>query len=89
MKIKRWDNNQAVMVIVEEVNQARELFPSFPECPYRGLAVIGEEFGELQQAALQHDYEGGDRKAIRKEAVQLGAVVIRFLTMLPPEATND
>jgi len=82
-KVKRWVQHEAEIAVHEEVLNAIELFPSFPECPYRGLAVIGEEFGELQQAVLQSDYEGGNRVKIRKEAVQLGAMVIRFLTMLP------
>lgn len=44
---------------------------------YVQLAVLGEEFGELQKAALQFDYEGGDRDAILKECIQVGAMACK------------
>ncbi len=50
---------------------------------YEMLAVLGEEFGELQQAVLQFDYEGGSRDHILKECIQVGAMAcktFRFIT---------
>lgn len=50
---------------------------------YEMLAVLGEEFGELQQAALQFDHEGGRRDHILKECIQVGAMAcktFRFIT---------
>jgi hypothetical protein len=44
---------------------------------YVQLAVLGEEFGELQKAALQFDYEGGNRDAILKECIQVGAMACK------------
>ena len=51
---------------------------------YEMLAVLGEEFGELQQAVLQFDYEGGSLDHILKECIQVGAMAcktFRFLMM--------
>jgi hypothetical protein len=44
---------------------------------YVQLAVLGEEVGELQKAALQFDYEGGNRDAILKECIQVGAMACK------------
>jgi hypothetical protein len=44
---------------------------------YVMLAVLGEEFGELQKAALQFDYEGGNRDALLKECIQVGAMACK------------
>lgn len=50
---------------------------------YEMLAVLGEEYGELQQAVLQFDYEGGSRDRMLKECIQVGAMAcktFRFIT---------
>ncbi len=51
---------------------------------YEMLAVLGEEYGELQKAVLQFDFEGGRREHILKECIQVGAMAcktFRFLMM--------
>ena len=44
---------------------------------YEMLAVLGEEFGELQQAVLQYDYEGGTREHLLDECIQVGAMAAK------------
>lgn len=45
-----------------------------------GMAAA-EEMGELAQAILQHRDEDGDRKRIRDEAIDLGALCIQVLLL--------
>jgi len=47
-----------------------------------GLAVC-EEAGELAQAVLQARFEGGDLNRIRQEAIDLGALCLQVLAILP------
>lgn len=67
-----------------EVTKATDKFPTWPTDPLHALAVLGEEFGELTKAVLQHTYE--PHKAtlddVREEAVQVSAMAIRFLLSL-------
>lgn len=67
-----------VVEILEELRKAATKFPSWPTDPFHALAIVGEEFGELQQSFLKANYEGAD-EADRKEAIQLAAMAIRFL----------
>ena len=41
--------------------------------------VASEECGELCQAILKTNHEGGDRDRIRQEAIDLGAVCLQIL----------
>ena len=43
------------------------------------LNIISEEIGEMIQACNQYNYENGDKKEIKKEALQSAAMIIRFL----------
>lgn len=59
---------------------------------YEMLAILGEEFGELQQAVLDYDYHGGSRDDILKEAVQVGAMAaktFRFVHLHPAAPRVD
>jgi hypothetical protein len=70
------------MAVSEELRRA-DAKHGDAEDLYVALAVLGEEFGELQQAALQFDYEGGSRDHILKECIQVGAMAcktFRFIT---------
>jgi hypothetical protein len=68
----------AARVFLEMYNAERK-FPTFPVDPIHAAAVVEEEAGELIQAALQFTYEGGSVDAMAKEAVQVGAMALRFL----------
>ncbi len=49
--------NEIVDEVVDELFRAREKFPTWPSDPLHAIAVVGEEFGELTKATLQHVYE--------------------------------
>jgi len=73
------------MAVSEELRRADEKHADAADI-YEMLAILGEEFGELQQAVLDYDYHGGSRDAILKEAVQVGAMAtktFRFLYLHP------
>ena len=67
--------------IVAEVERATRKFPTWPTDPLHAFAVVGEEFGEAQKEVLQLTYEPhkSSREELRKEAVQLAAMSLRFL----------
>lgn len=69
--------------IEKELARAKELFPSWPEDPFHALAILGEEFGELTKAVVEHTYESATkgvlREDVRKEAVHTAAMAVRFL----------
>ena len=70
---------QAHQLLEQELDRAEAKFPTFPIDPIHAAAVLQEEAGELVQAALQYTYEGGSVDAMRKEAIQVGAMALRFL----------
>lgn len=67
-----------------ELSRAILLFPTWPTDPLHALAVLGEEFGELNKAMLQLTYE--PHKAtpadVRKEAIQTAAMAMRLAMSL-------
>ena len=73
-----------VFHVMNEVRRATQKFPTWPTDPFHAVAVLGEEFGELTKAVLQHTYE--PHKAtlddVRDEAIQTAAMAIRFLMSL-------
>lgn len=73
--------NDILMEIANEVESAQQKFPSWPVDPLHAMAVLAEEVGELQKAVLQETYEPvkNDKGDIYKEALQSGAMVVRFL----------
>ena len=70
--------------IATEVERATAKFPTWPTDPLHALAVVQEEAGELQKEVLQLTYEPhkSSHIAVRREAVQLAAMAIRFLMSL-------
>ena len=74
--------------IFTEVSRAEALYPIWPAPEQRGdhvwaAAIVGEESGELQKAALNWQaHQRGSVEDMRDEAVQVGAMAIRFLLNL-------
>lgn len=67
--------------ITAEVEKATLKFPTWPTDPLHALAILGEEFGELTKAMLQHTYEphkGVTVEDIREEAIQTAAMALRL-----------
>lgn len=69
--------------IHHELRKAEAKFPTWPVDILHAVAVLQEEAGELQRATLQYVYEGGSIESVMKEAIQTGAMVLRFLKNLP------
>lgn len=75
--MRREDIHAAFRIaITEELRRADEQHGDAADL-YVQLAVLGEEYGELQKAALQFDYEGGSRDALLKECIQVGAMACK------------
>jgi len=74
---------ETINAIRAELANAEAKFPTFPEDPIHAAAVVVEEAGELQQAALQFTYEKGSYGAMYKEAIHTAAMALRFLLNLP------
>jgi NTP pyrophosphatase (non-canonical NTP hydrolase) len=72
--------------VMAELARATAKFPTWPTDPLHALAVLGEEFGELTKAMLQHTYEphkGVTQQDIREEAIQTAAMALRLAMSLP------
>ncbi len=65
--------------LLKEIIAAEKKHPAWPDDPIHAAAILAEESGELTQAAIDFYYSGGDRNRMIDEAVQCGAMVIRFL----------
>ena len=67
-----------VMTMIQgELDAARTKFPGSEH----QLVALGEEFGELCQAMMQHDVDGSQTVAmVLREAVQVAAMAIRVAT---------
>ena len=60
-----------------ELERARSMFPAF-NGPHEGYAVILEELDELWDE-VKASKPGADRAAMRKEAIQVAAMALRFV----------
>lgn len=70
---------------LDELDRAEIKHPSWCCDAVHGSAILAEESGELTQAAIDFHYNGGseeDRKRMRAEAIQCGAMALRFLLAL-------
>ena len=70
--------------VLSEVKKATVKFPTWPTDPLHALAILGEEYGELNKAMLQLIYEPHktSRDEVRMEAIQTAAMALRVLMSL-------
>jgi hypothetical protein len=75
---------QVALEVLAELQRATVKFPTWPTDPLHALAVLGEEFGELNKALLQLTYEPHKttRAEVRTEALQTAAMALRLLMSL-------
>ncbi|MEW7986626.1 MAG: hypothetical protein AB2799_12605 [Candidatus Thiodiazotropha sp.] len=70
----------------EEMDKAVRKFPTWPTDPLHALAVLGEEYGELNKAMLQLMYEphkeGTSPQHVKTEAIQTAAMSLRLAMSL-------
>lgn len=71
--------NDAVNKLLEELDRAEKKFPTWPTDPVHAGAIVAEEAGELTRATLIHVYEQDNLHNMLEEAIQTGAMAIRFL----------
>jgi len=67
-----------------ELDRATKKFPTWPTDPLHALAVLGEEYGELNKAMLQLTYEPtkSTKEEVRAEAIQTAAMALRLAMSL-------
>jgi hypothetical protein len=73
---------KALSFIRDELERAERKFPKFPTDPVHAAAIVVEEAGELQKAALEFTYEDGGWTQMFDEAIHTGAMALRFLIHL-------
>jgi hypothetical protein len=73
---------KALSFIRAELERAERKFPKFPTDPVHAAAVVVEEAGKLQKAALELTYEDGGWAQVFEEAIHTGAMALRFLIHL-------
>lgn len=77
--------NTALGEVLTELQRASKLYPNWPTDPVHAAAIVGEEAGELLQAALDHTYADLNHlgpntdKRLKTESVQTCAMALRFL----------
>lgn len=76
--------DSAIRDILTEFHAATANFPQWPTDPLHALAVVQEEVGEVQKEVLQLTYEPhkSSVEKVRKEAIQMAAMSLRFLLSL-------
>ena len=72
----------AILLLLEELDQAIEKHPVWPSDPVHAAAIMVEEAGEALQAALDLTYGGKHAHKLKKEIVHTGAMAIRNLINL-------
>ena len=68
--------------IYAELQRAERLHPVWPSDPIHQAAIVSEEAGELVKAVNDMVWKGASIEDVRAEAVQVGAMAIRFLKNL-------
>ncbi len=72
-------DKEAIELITAELDRARKINTFWPLSLFGGLNVLTEEFLELSQAANDLGVKHEEPGLIAREAVQLGAMCVRFL----------
>ncbi len=70
--------------VLHELDRAQAKFPTWPTDPLHAFGVVAEEFGEVAKEVVQLTYEPhkSSPEALRKEAIQLAAMALRFCMSL-------
>lgn len=93
--IRSTDLTEALDGIIDELFSATAHHPEWVTDPIHAAGLVVEEAGELMQAALDHTYpnnnhkEGDTLDRMKKEAIQTGAMALRFLIHLQDYETQN
>lgn len=77
----RPDITEVLALILEELDCAENAHPKWPDDLVHAAAVVTEEAGELLKEAnnVQFGHKGSTMDEVKNEAIQTGAMAIRFL----------
>lgn len=75
--------------VMKELHRAETKHPLWPTDTVYAAAIVAEESGELMQAALQRQFEGGELEACEREAIQTIVTCIRFVKNIRMENVSD
>lgn len=78
--------NEAAVAVLEEIRTAKENWPPFNSA-HEGFAVLLEEVEELKTHVWTNQ-KRRDLEAMRREAMQVAAMAIRFMTEVCDEDTG-
>lgn len=70
--------NEIITDITKEVDRATLMYPTFNSA-HEGWAILKEEVDELWEAVKMKDSDEDRVGAMKEEAIQVGAMAIRFL----------
>lgn len=73
-----FEDCEAATEVVEELRRARGRFPTFHSA-HEGASILREEFEELWDVVKQGGSSPRSVKAMRKEAIQVAAMALRFI----------
>lgn len=79
---------EAITLIIDELRRAEKLWPKWPIDPIHAAAVVDEESGEIVKAVNNWVYKNESDEKVAKEAVQTGAMALRFLMNMPNYIPN-
>lgn len=71
---------QAMIGMLLEYKRAKGKYPVWPVDPVKRAAIVQEECGELVRDCNRLDEGTGTKEEVMTEAIQTGAMALRFLT---------
>lgn len=69
---------QAMQDIMAELHRSKRLHPGWPTNPFAALCIIGGEYGEACQAAIETHFRDADPCHVYEEVLQIAATSILF-----------
>lgn len=87
MPIDKTDEDYALWCVKVELESARKQYPPFPTAMH-GISVLREEFEELWELLRVKDADR-DHNRMWEEAVQVGAMAVRFMLDCCPDAYKE
>jgi NTP pyrophosphatase (non-canonical NTP hydrolase) len=74
--------NEVMSKMTEELRRAEKIHPDFPKDIVYQCAIMIEEAGETMKAVLDFKSNKVQLEEVKKEAIQTGAMILRFLKNL-------
>ena len=81
--LRRYMASTVAEEVKHEIDRGDELFGPFHSL-HEGLAVLREEYRELEDAIFWGVGLSGDTSGVRSEAIQVAAVAMRIAMMVSP-----